>query len=97
MRSPLQGTSKERKRVVIRGVENGGESGDTTHHTQAIPRRHEPLDGRTGSQWSSLPTSDGGAQWWVPIIRLLHSTHVHLINATSYSQKVEAAPYKAFI
>ena len=80
---------------------NGGESGDTTHPTHLNPRRCEPLDGRLGfihnPQWSSPATPNIGAMKRVPVFRRLHSTHVELIGATSYLQRVEVAPYKAKI
>ena len=51
--------------VATKGVENGGESDDTTHPTQLNPRECEPLDGRMGSihdsQWSSLSTPNNKA------------------------------------
>ena len=37
------------KRVMTIGVENGGESGDTTHLTSLNPRQRGPLDGKMGS------------------------------------------------
>ena len=94
----LQDTSWESKRMETSGVENGGESGNTTHPTQLILGQCEPLDGRMGfihgAHWSLVSPPNNEAWWGGSIFRRLHSTHANLVGATSYPERLEVAPYK---
>ena len=87
--------------IGTKGLENGRENIDTTHPTQLNPSQRESLHGRMGSihglQWSSLATPNNEASLRVPIFRWLHSTHVKIVEATSYPQRVEISPYKVEI
>jgi hypothetical protein len=73
-----------------------GESSDTT---SLNPRPREPLNVRMGSihnsRWSPLATPNNEASWHVAIFRQLHVTHVKLVGATSYPQRMKVAPYHA--
>jgi hypothetical protein len=49
--------------LATMGVENEGESGDTTHPTQLNPRRHEPLELQGGSHFQATPLHPCEVSW----------------------------------